>query len=63
MSPIESVILGSYFFVLVILAIFGLHRYVMVYLYYRHRDRRAVPLPLPERLPRVTVQLPLYNEM
>jgi cellulose synthase/poly-beta-1,6-N-acetylglucosamine synthase-like glycosyltransferase len=63
MSPIESVILGSYFFVLVILAIFGLHRYVMVYLYYRHRDRRAVPQPLPSTLPRVTVQLPLYNEM
>jgi cellulose synthase/poly-beta-1,6-N-acetylglucosamine synthase-like glycosyltransferase len=63
MSPIESLVLGSYFLVLVILAIFGLHRYVMVYLYYRHRDRRAVPQALPERLPRVTVQLPLYNEM
>jgi cellulose synthase/poly-beta-1,6-N-acetylglucosamine synthase-like glycosyltransferase len=35
----------------------------MVYLYFRHRDRRAVPMPLPQRLPRVTVQLPLYNEM
>jgi cellulose synthase/poly-beta-1,6-N-acetylglucosamine synthase-like glycosyltransferase len=63
MSPIESALLGLYFFVLVILAIFGLHRYVMVYLYYRHRDRRALPKPLPEHLPRVTVQLPLYNEM
>src|SRR5262249_14633961 len=27
------------------------------------RDQRALPLPPPERLPRVTVQLPLYNEM
>jgi cellulose synthase/poly-beta-1,6-N-acetylglucosamine synthase-like glycosyltransferase len=63
MSPIESLVLGLYFFILVILAIFGVHRYAMVYLYFRHRDRRAVPQPLPERLPRVTVQLPLYNEM
>lgn len=63
MSPLESAILGLYFLTLVILAVFGLHRYVMVYLYFRHRDRRAVPLPLPERLPRVTVQLPLFNEM
>ena len=63
MSPIESAILGLYFLTLVILAVFGLHRYVMVYLYFRHRDRRALPLPPPERLPRVTVQLPLYNEM
>ena len=27
------------------------------------RPAGACPLPLPERLPRVTVQLPLYNEM
>jgi cellulose synthase/poly-beta-1,6-N-acetylglucosamine synthase-like glycosyltransferase len=63
MSPLEVALLGLYFLVLVILAVFGLHRYVMVYLYFRHRDRRALPAPPPERLPRVTVQLPLYNEM
>ena len=63
MSPLETAILGLYFLTLVILAVFGLHRYMMVFLYYKHRDRRAVPVPLPERLPRVTVQLPLYNEM
>jgi cellulose synthase/poly-beta-1,6-N-acetylglucosamine synthase-like glycosyltransferase len=63
MSPFEIIVLGSYFMTLVILAVFGIHRYVMVYLYFRHKDRRAQPAPLPERLPRVTVQLPLYNEM
>jgi cellulose synthase/poly-beta-1,6-N-acetylglucosamine synthase-like glycosyltransferase len=63
MSPLEASILGVYFLTLVILAVFGLHRYVMVYLYFRHRDRRAPLMPLPATLPRVTVQLPLYNEM
>jgi cellulose synthase/poly-beta-1,6-N-acetylglucosamine synthase-like glycosyltransferase len=63
MNPLEAAILGLYFLTLVILAVFGLHRYIMVYLYYRHRDRRALPAPPLERLPRVTVQLPLYNEM
>jgi cellulose synthase/poly-beta-1,6-N-acetylglucosamine synthase-like glycosyltransferase len=63
MSPLEAATLGLYFLTLVILAVFGLHRYIMVFLYYRHRDRRALPAPLPETLPRVTVQLPLYNEM
>ena len=63
MSPVESAILGLYFLTLVILAVFGLHRYLMVFLYYRHRDRRALPAAPPESLPRVTVQLPLYNEM
>jgi cellulose synthase/poly-beta-1,6-N-acetylglucosamine synthase-like glycosyltransferase len=63
MSALEFAVLGLYFLTLVILAVFGLHRYIMVYLYYRHRDRRALPAPLPETLPRVTVQLPLFNEM
>jgi cellulose synthase/poly-beta-1,6-N-acetylglucosamine synthase-like glycosyltransferase len=63
MSPFETAILGLYFLTLVILAVFGLHRYIMVFLYYKYRDQRALPMPLPERLPRVTVQLPLYNEM
>jgi cellulose synthase/poly-beta-1,6-N-acetylglucosamine synthase-like glycosyltransferase len=63
MNPIEAFILGLYFLTLVILAVFGLHRYVMVYLYYRYRDRKALPAALPATLPRVTVQLPLFNEM
>jgi len=63
MNPLEIAVLGSYFMTLVILAVFGLHRYVMVYLYFRHKDRRALPVPPPDRHPRVTIQLPLYNEM
>ena len=47
MSPLEFAILGLYFLTLVILAVFGVHRYIMVYLYFRHRDRRALPLALP----------------
>ena len=48
---------------LVCLSCYGIHRYWMIFLYLRHR--REVPQPagrLPE-LPKVTVQLPLYNEM
>jgi cellulose synthase/poly-beta-1,6-N-acetylglucosamine synthase-like glycosyltransferase len=63
MSLLETAILGFYFLTFVILTIFGVHRYLMVYLYFRHRDRRALRAPLPAVLPRVTVQLPLYNEM
>jgi len=62
MSPLESAILGLYFLTLVILAIFGVHRYIMVYLYYSHRDHKAVASS-PDRLARVTVQLPIYNEL
>ncbi|MGO9609515.1 MAG: cellulose synthase family protein [Verrucomicrobiia bacterium] len=52
-----------YFAVLVCLSCYGIHRYWMIFLYFRHR--REVPQPLGHlaELPRVTVQLPLYNEM
>ncbi|MBI3268871.1 MAG: glycosyltransferase [Planctomycetes bacterium] len=53
----------SYFLVLGVLSVYGLHRVIMVYLYYRHA--RNVPRPQAsfKELPRVTVQLPIYNEM
>jgi cellulose synthase/poly-beta-1,6-N-acetylglucosamine synthase-like glycosyltransferase len=60
-----SLILAVYFFVLSILAVYGWHRYYLVYLYMRNRDRvPATPPSLdPADLPRVTVQLPIFNEM
>ena len=64
MTPFETAILASYFFILAILAVYGWHRYYMVYLYMRHRDN--VPrndLPPLAPLPKVTIQLPIYNEM
>src|ERR1700748_617542 len=63
MSISETVTLAAYFFVLVILAIYGWHRYYLVYLYMRNKDRQPKPGPMPNPLPMVTIQLPLYNEM
>ena len=63
MTPIETLTLAAYFFVLVILAVYGWHRYYLVYLYMKHRDHQPTPLGSFETLPRVTVQLPIYNEM
>jgi cellulose synthase/poly-beta-1,6-N-acetylglucosamine synthase-like glycosyltransferase len=55
--------LVAYYLVLGLLAVYGTHRVLMVRLYYRHR--RDVPHPAGKLsvLPRVTVQLPLYNEV
>jgi cellulose synthase/poly-beta-1,6-N-acetylglucosamine synthase-like glycosyltransferase len=63
MSTPETLILAAYFFVLIVLAIYGWHRYYLVYLYMKYRDREPRTGPLPDPLPRVTIQLPLYNEM
>jgi cellulose synthase/poly-beta-1,6-N-acetylglucosamine synthase-like glycosyltransferase len=59
----ETLTLVSYFFVLIILATYGWHRYYLVYLYLRHRDREPRPGPPLDPSPVVTIQLPLYNEM
>jgi cellulose synthase/poly-beta-1,6-N-acetylglucosamine synthase-like glycosyltransferase len=52
-----------YFVVLITLSAYGAHRYVMIYLYYRHRRAKIQPPVRFTQLPSVTVQLPLYNEM
>ena len=59
----ETLILVLYFFVLSILAIYGWHRYYLVYLYMKNKDRVPQALPAPTVLPPVTIQLPIFNEM
>src|SRR6202049_5176467 len=63
MTPAETLTLSAYFFVLIVLAVYGGHRYYLVYLYMRNRDKEPKPGPQLDPLPVVTIQLPLYNEM
>jgi cellulose synthase/poly-beta-1,6-N-acetylglucosamine synthase-like glycosyltransferase len=56
-------LLIPYFAVLAILSVYGMHRYEMVRGYLKHKKKLACEPPLRfEHLPRVTIQLPLYNE-
>src|SRR5918994_53488 len=59
----ETLILALYFFILSVLAIYGWHRYYLVYLYMKHKGNAPKPLPEPTTLPVVTIQLPIFNEM
>jgi cellulose synthase/poly-beta-1,6-N-acetylglucosamine synthase-like glycosyltransferase len=52
-----------YFAVLVALSCYGVHRYLMIILYYKYRKQSPKPAGRLPVLPKVTVQLPLYNEM
>lgn len=63
MTTIEIAFLGVYFSILFILAIYGSHRYRMAFLYYRHKYKLPTPKGRLEKLPRVTIQLPIFNEM
>src|SRR5215469_5389283 len=59
----DLALLIPYFTVLTLLASYGLHRYRLVYLYYKKKQNRAVePKERFDELPRVTVQLPIFNE-
>jgi cellulose synthase/poly-beta-1,6-N-acetylglucosamine synthase-like glycosyltransferase len=60
---IQIATLAAYYFVLTLLAVYGVHRAFMVRLYYRHRGDDPRPAGALEPLPVVTVQLPLYNEV
>ena len=57
------VALSIYYAVLALLAFYGAHRVLMVRLYYRHRAEAPRPGGTLDPLPRVTVQLPIYNEV
>ncbi len=60
---LRALVLGLYFLVLFVLWIFGVHRYILLYLYYRHRRNVPVPMDTYRELPEVTVQLAIFNEM
>src|SRR5512136_2980271 len=63
MSSLEIAVVAAYVLVLLVLSVYGSHRYFMAYLYYRHKYALPVPKGRFARLPRVTVQLPVFNEM
>jgi cellulose synthase/poly-beta-1,6-N-acetylglucosamine synthase-like glycosyltransferase len=62
MNGFDLAIMIPYFVVLGILAAYGLHRYWLVYSYFKNRRNVPGPPPPVEQWPRVTVQLPIYNE-
>ena len=63
MGLIDIAVLGTHFALMAVLSLYGLHRYSLVYIYYRYRSKLEGP---PRNrfavLPRITVQLPIYNE-
>jgi cellulose synthase/poly-beta-1,6-N-acetylglucosamine synthase-like glycosyltransferase len=62
-SALAWVVNGAYFGLLFLLACYGTHRWYMVRLYLRHRGGVPRPSQRLETPPRLTVQLPLYNEL
>ena len=60
---VQSVVTALYLVSLLALAVYGFHRSLLVFLYYKHRDGKPQVTGHYADLPAVTVQLPLFNEM
>ena len=59
----DLALLIPYFTVMFVLAIYGVHRYTLCYLYFKHRKNHSAEPPRRfDELPSITVQLPIFNE-
>jgi cellulose synthase/poly-beta-1,6-N-acetylglucosamine synthase-like glycosyltransferase len=59
----DASILLPYFAVMIVLSIYGMHRYTLCYNYFRYRKNYKPDPPRRfDELPLVTVQLPIFNE-
>ncbi len=59
----DASLLAPYFLLMVVLAFYGLHRYQLVWLYYRHKKNATHGQTHQfAELPFITIQLPIFNE-
>jgi cellulose synthase/poly-beta-1,6-N-acetylglucosamine synthase-like glycosyltransferase len=62
-NAFDTALLIPYFVVMIVLSFYGIHRYQLVYRYYKYRKNAArEPESLFAQLPTITVQLPIFNE-
>jgi len=59
----EEFVLIAYFISLLILFTFGSHGFIMIYYYFKYRDKKNQQDLLLAEFPVVTIQLPIYNEI
>jgi cellulose synthase/poly-beta-1,6-N-acetylglucosamine synthase-like glycosyltransferase len=61
-NAFDLAVMIPYFLILAVLAAYGMHRYWLVYYFFKYRHNAPGPPPPVERWPSVTIQLPIYNE-
>ncbi len=62
LNAFDLAVMLPYFLVMVVLAAYGLHRYWLVYNFFKYRHNLPGPPPPVTAWPKVTIQLPIYNE-
>ena len=58
----ETFFIVFYLLILFMLSVYGINRYYTIYLFKKHRHEKMVPSSLFVKLPKVTIQLPVFNE-
>jgi cellulose synthase/poly-beta-1,6-N-acetylglucosamine synthase-like glycosyltransferase len=61
-NAFDLAVMIPYFLILIVLAAYGMHRYWLVYYFFKYRRNAPGPPPPVEKWPKVTIQLPIYNE-
>jgi len=61
-DPVVQAFLAFYTIVLMLVCVYGLHRYQLVHLFYKYRRNTPKLQACFRELPVVTIQLPMYNE-
>jgi cellulose synthase/poly-beta-1,6-N-acetylglucosamine synthase-like glycosyltransferase len=61
-SLLVYLLVALYLLTLGLVALYGLHRYILLYLYLKHRHNTYKPVGEFDELPKVTIQLPMFNE-
>jgi cellulose synthase/poly-beta-1,6-N-acetylglucosamine synthase-like glycosyltransferase len=61
-NTFDLAVMLPYFIVLIVLAAYGIHRYTLVYNFYKYRNNLPGPTPVVAEWPKVTIQLPIFNE-
>ncbi len=62
LNAFDLAVMIPYFLVLIVLAAYGLHRYWLVCCYFKNRQNIPPAPPEMTTWPKVTIQLPIYNE-
>ncbi len=61
-NAFDLALMIPYFIVLMVLALYGLHRYWLVYDYFMYSKNVPATPPPVANWPRATIQLPIFNE-
>jgi len=59
---LKAVFMAMYIAILLLVTLYGVHRYMLVFLYIKHRKNTYQPKAIYQDLPVITVQLPMFNE-